>query len=75
MLSRGAGSRVNLASQAGVRGSVGGAAYTAAKHALTRAGEWRSPPVRPPAVDCAESRSGRWAPSQPSSKGVSAGIT
>ena len=34
MLSRGAGSIVNLASQAGLRGSVGGAAYTAAKHAL-----------------------------------------
>ncbi len=34
MLSRGAGSIVNLASQAGLRGSIGGAAYTAAKHAV-----------------------------------------
>lgn len=34
MLSRGSGSIVNLASQAGLRGSIGGAAYTAAKHAV-----------------------------------------
>lgn len=34
MLARGAGSIVNLASQAGLRGSIGGAAYTAAKHAV-----------------------------------------
>ncbi|MSR97502.1 SDR family oxidoreductase [Arthrobacter sp. BL-252-APC-1A] len=34
MLSRGAGSIVNLTSQAGLRGSVAGAAYTAAKHAV-----------------------------------------
>lgn len=40
---RGAGSTVNLASPAGLRGSVGGAAYTAAKHALiglTRTGAY-----------------------------------
>ncbi|MBF4995070.1 SDR family oxidoreductase [Arthrobacter gandavensis] len=34
MLSRGTGAIVNLASQAGLRGSIGGAAYTAAKHAV-----------------------------------------
>ena len=34
MLSRGTGSIVNWASQAGMRGSIGGAAYTAAKHAV-----------------------------------------
>ncbi|MCC9196556.1 SDR family NAD(P)-dependent oxidoreductase [Arthrobacter sp. zg-Y820] len=34
MLSRGAGSIVNVSSQAGLRGSIAGAAYTASKHAV-----------------------------------------
>ena len=34
MLSRGSGSIVNVASQAGLRGSIAGAAYTASKHAV-----------------------------------------